>query len=74
MELRRGGDPADWFFLAMAEWQLGNQSAAREWYKKAVEWLAAKPAVNSELTRFRAEAGELLGIEPSATNAKSDVE
>jgi tetratricopeptide (TPR) repeat protein len=29
MELRAGGNPADWHFLAMAEWQLGNKDAAR---------------------------------------------
>ena len=73
-ELRGGGDPADWFFLAMAEWQLDNQSAAREWHKKAVEWLAAKRSVNSEFTRFRDETNELLDIEPSIAHAEANVE
>jgi tetratricopeptide (TPR) repeat protein len=29
MELRHGGDSFDWFFLAMAHWQLGNKDEAR---------------------------------------------
>jgi tetratricopeptide (TPR) repeat protein len=72
MELRDGGDPADWFFLAMAEWQLGNQNAAHDWYRKAVEWLAAKRSVSSEFTRFQAEANTLLDIEPSITHAETN--
>lgn len=27
MELRQGGSSADWFFLAIAQWQLGIQDA-----------------------------------------------
>jgi tetratricopeptide (TPR) repeat protein len=62
MELRAGGDPVDWYFLAMAEWQLGNKDAARDWYKKAVEWMEKNGAANEELVRFRAEAAEFLGV------------
>ena len=29
MGLRKGGDSNDWFFLAMARWQLGDQAEAR---------------------------------------------
>lgn len=29
IELRKGGSSEDWFFLAMAEWQLGNKGAVR---------------------------------------------
>ena len=62
MERRKGGDSFDWFFLAMAEWQLGNKGAAREWYEKSVEWMDKNASANEELTRFRAEAAELLGV------------
>src|SRR5262249_6873999 len=31
-----GDDLPNCFCLAMAEWKLGNQSAAREWYHKAI--------------------------------------
>ena len=39
MQLRKGGDSFDWFFLAMAHWQLGNKDEARKWYDQAVEWM-----------------------------------
>ena len=62
MELRSGGDGFDWFFLAMAEWQLGNQHAARQWYEKAVERMEKKGSTHEELNRFRNEAADLLGV------------
>ena len=40
MELRTGGYTSnDWFFLAMAHWQLGDKDEARKWYDQAVEWM-----------------------------------
>ena len=62
MELRQGGDSADWFFLAMAEWQMGDKDAARVWYDKAIDWMDTKQSDNEELFRFRAEAAQLLGL------------
>ena len=66
MELRKGGDAVDWFFLAMAHWQLGHKDEARKWYDKAVEWMDKNQPKNEELLRFRAEAAELLGISEPA--------
>jgi superkiller protein 3 len=62
MELRNGGDSVDWFFLAMAHWQLGQKVKARDWYDRAVQWMEKNQAKNEELGRFRAEASELLGL------------
>jgi tetratricopeptide (TPR) repeat protein len=62
MTLRRGGDPFDWFFLAMAHWKLGGQSEARKWYDQAVQWMEKTKPKDDELRRFRAEAEELLQI------------
>lgn len=59
-----GGTSFDFFFLAMAEWQLGNKDAAQRWYAQAIEWMGKHRPENEELRRFRAEAQELLGIEP----------
>ncbi len=62
LELRRGGNGSDWFFLAMAQWQLGNKDAAREWYGKAIQWME-KHAANAEIMiRLRAEAAKLLRL------------
>jgi Tfp pilus assembly protein PilF len=63
MELRKGGDAYDWFFLAMAHWQLSNKADARTWYDKAVEWMEKNQPKDGELRRFRAEAEELMKIE-----------
>ena len=59
MKGRKGGDSNDWFFLAMAEWRLGNKETARDWFRKAVEWMEKHGPQNKELARFRAEAEEL---------------
>jgi Flp pilus assembly protein TadD len=62
MDLRSGGDAFDWFFLAMAHWQLKNQDEARRWYDKAVAWVDKNQPKDEELLRFRAEAAQLLGV------------
>ena len=62
MQLRKGGDSNEWFFLAMAHWQLGEKDKAREWYDRAVQWMDKNQPNNDELCRFRAEAAELLGV------------
>jgi tetratricopeptide (TPR) repeat protein len=72
MSLCKGGDCADWFFVAMARWQLGNKDEARKWYRKAVEWMEKNNSKDEELRRFRAEAAQLLEPPepPSGKNAK----
>jgi serine/threonine protein kinase/tetratricopeptide (TPR) repeat protein len=60
MQLRKGGDSFDWFFLAMSHWQLGDKEEARTWYDRAVEWMDKNQPENEELRRFRAEAAEWL--------------
>jgi len=62
MELRKGGDSFDWFFLAMAHWQLGEKEKARTRFDQAVQWMDKHQPSDEELRRFRAEAAELLGI------------
>jgi tetratricopeptide (TPR) repeat protein len=64
MQLSNGGDSNDWFFLAMAHWQLGDKEQARKWYDQAVQWMAKNQPQNDELRCFRDEAAELLGIKP----------
>jgi uncharacterized protein HemY len=61
-QLREGGNSYDWFFLAMAHWQLGKKDKARQWYDKAVDWMEKSAPGDKELIRFRAEAGGLLGV------------
>jgi tetratricopeptide (TPR) repeat protein len=63
IELREdGGGSFQWFFLAMAHWQVGNKEQARKWYGRAVEWADRIQPADAQLRRFRAEAAELLGL------------
>ena len=39
MELGRDYYAIDWFFLAMAHWQLRHKDEARTWFDKAVAWM-----------------------------------
>ena len=50
IDLRHGGDSFDWFFLAMAHWQLGNKGEARQWYDKAIVWMETNKTDDEELT------------------------
>ena len=59
-------DSHDAFFLAMAHWQRGEQDVAREWLKKAIEWMDKNAASDPELMQFRQEAEQL--IQPSETS------
>jgi serine/threonine protein kinase/Tfp pilus assembly protein PilF len=72
MTLRKEAGSEDWFFLAMAEYQLDNKVAARAWYDKAVERMEKQNSRDPALNRFRAEAGKLLAIAPIDATAKSD--
>jgi tetratricopeptide (TPR) repeat protein len=60
MELGAGGDARDWFFLAMAHWQLGEKEEARKWRQQAIDWTNKHAPVDEELRRFQIEAQELI--------------
>jgi tetratricopeptide (TPR) repeat protein len=62
MDLRRPGKPDDFFFLAMASWQLGEKEKAHQWYDRATASMRESRHVPLRWRRFRAEAAELLDI------------
>jgi hypothetical protein len=68
MQLRNGGDAKAWFFLAMAHWHLGDKVQARKWYDQAAQWTDKHQPQDEELSRFRSEAGELLGVGTKSGN------
>ena len=39
MELNKGGDPSDWFFLAALDHHAGKQEEARRWFDRSVAWM-----------------------------------
>jgi serine/threonine protein kinase/WD40 repeat protein len=57
----------DLYFLAMSHHCLGETARARVYYDWAIRWVSMqrdlKPEHLEELTAFRSEAGELLGID-----------
>jgi tetratricopeptide (TPR) repeat protein len=72
MELRKGGDGNDWFFLAMAHWQLGEKDHARTRFDQAVGWMDKHQPTDKELLHFRAEAAALLGVKDSPPPPKKE--
>ncbi len=62
VQLRKGADSSDFFFLAMAHWQLNEKDKARALYNQAVAWMDKHNPKNKELKRFREEATALLGL------------
>ena len=71
--LASGGDANDWFFLAMAHWQIGEQEQARDWFHKAVDWTKSKDSQDKDLLRFWAEAAALLSEELPPNVPSQDV-
>ena len=66
VELDKGADCTDGFFLAMAHWRRDDPQAkekARKWYDQAVTWMGKyNRQQTDENRRYRAEAAQLLGI------------
>ncbi len=60
--MRGGGDAFDWFFVAMAYWDLGRKEEARSWYARAAEWTARESPEHGELRLFHDEAAAKLGL------------
>jgi serine/threonine protein kinase/tetratricopeptide (TPR) repeat protein len=58
----QGGYAGQWYFLAMAHWQLGDTAEARRWYNRAVTWMDKNTPVGDELQRIHAEAQTVLEI------------
>src|SRR5579884_4146041 len=56
----------DLFILAMSHHRLGETAQARAYYEWAIRWVSMQPNLKpehlEELTAFRAEAAELLGL------------
>jgi eukaryotic-like serine/threonine-protein kinase len=57
-----GGNPANWFFLAMTLQQQGESKEARQLFDQAVAWMNKEKPEEPELYRFHAEAAKLLGL------------
>ncbi len=74
MELHKGGNSSDWFFLAMAHEKLGDKEQARQWHDRAIQWMEKNNdrAISwmekngfedKQLSAVRAESAQLLGVD-----------
>jgi len=63
MELSKGGDSSNWFFLAMANWRLDKKEQAQKTFLQAVAWMEKNKPQDKDLLRFREEAATLLKTE-----------
>ena len=63
INLNHEASGTDYFFLAMAHWQLGDHDRARDSYIQADKWMQQHKPDDPELHRFREETKELLGKE-----------
>jgi tetratricopeptide (TPR) repeat protein len=66
----QGDNGADYFLLAMTEWQLGQEEQARRRYRQAVEWMNARAPFDRRLTMLRNEARTLMNIDEGQTAAQ----
>ena len=57
-----GDSGNNFFFLAMAHWQLGVRDQAHRWYRRGVEEMRKFAYIDPSPKRWRVEAEELLGI------------
>jgi tetratricopeptide (TPR) repeat protein/tRNA A-37 threonylcarbamoyl transferase component Bud32 len=78
MQLRRGGDPMDWLFLAMASHKLGKDEEAREHLNRSRDWIAQMEQgkiddplrrllwvkIRRDAVRLRQEAEEMIQTKP----------
>jgi tetratricopeptide (TPR) repeat protein len=64
LEVEQTAASSDWFFQAMAHWQLGNRDEARRYYDLADYGMGrfGPTYQTEELRAFRAEAADLLGL------------
>ncbi len=70
VRLSRGGDCADWLFLAIAYWKLDRKAEALDRYERAITWMDEHKSQDEELLRFRDEATQLIGPSQAVTRAE----
>ena len=63
-ELEHDVEPGVWFALAMAHHARGEEATARDWYLRAITWMAQHPSRQATQSEwFRVEAAKQLGFE-----------
>jgi tetratricopeptide (TPR) repeat protein len=60
MLLQNGGDGLDWYFVAMATWQVGDKSSARDYFRKAEDWKIKEHVGADDLQGLDREVAQLV--------------
>jgi tetratricopeptide (TPR) repeat protein len=60
MVLQNGGDGLDWYFVAMAHWQLGDKNRAAQFFHNAEDWKKNEHVGPDDLEGLDHEAASLL--------------
>jgi serine/threonine protein kinase/predicted Zn-dependent protease len=66
------GDGFNWYFLAMARWQLGDKAKARHWYDRAIAWQKANFPHDETLQRLREEVQPLFPDDGPAAEPRKE--
>jgi tetratricopeptide (TPR) repeat protein len=66
MVLHKGGDGFDWFFVAMAYQELGQDAEARRWFDQADRWMTDESYYHVEMRNIRNETAACLGLPSSS--------
>jgi hypothetical protein len=56
MGLSRGGDPYDWFFLAIIEHERGHAGQAARWFDRSVAWMKQEKSRDVDMLQAWTEA------------------
>ena len=62
MILQNGGEGVDLYTAAMAYWQTGNKTRAREFFQKADAWKKKEHVVSADLEGLDGEAASLVAF------------
>jgi tetratricopeptide (TPR) repeat protein len=65
-------DGYNFFWLAMAHWQLGEEATGREWLNRAILWGDRDSWNKQQLLNYRREAEDLMTEPDAALAARSD--
>jgi Tfp pilus assembly protein PilF len=71
MDLNHGGNPMDWFLLAMARWQENDRTEARAWFNKSEKWMETNTLMSDDLFIVREQAAAMLSRKDSEPRTKN---
>jgi tetratricopeptide (TPR) repeat protein/tRNA A-37 threonylcarbamoyl transferase component Bud32 len=71
MLLQNGGDGLDWYFVALANWQVGDKISARDYFRRAEDWKTKEHVGADDLQGLDREVAQL--VEDPSQRAPRDI-